>query len=161
MNICNQKWDSVTRNGLSPENWKLFGALHQNTRKFINQNFLQFVSLFDHDRNSDRVKRRFDKYLFFLISSLKYYIESLIKIIINKNLFIWKVMFSRNNPNSFSREINRYRRGLKTCPHSKMSKSGHAIFFTFFRRVRATSMTQCRVENTRVHFWTFRLYRFN
>ena len=95
MNICNQKWDSVTRNGLSPENWKLFGALHQYTRKFINQNFLQFVSLFDHDRNSDRVKRRFDKYLFFLISGLKYYIESLIKIIINKNLFIWKVMFSR------------------------------------------------------------------
>ena len=24
-----------------------------------------------------------------------------------------------------------------------------------FRRVRATSMTQRRVENTRVHFWTF------
>ena len=24
----------------------------------------------------------------------------------------------------------------------------------FFRRVRATSMTQNRVENTRVHFWT-------
>ena len=25
----------------------------------------------------------------------------------------------------------------------------------FFRSVRATSMTQRRVENTRVHFWTF------
>ena len=25
----------------------------------------------------------------------------------------------------------------------------------FFRRFRATSMTQCRVENTHVHFWTF------
>ena len=25
----------------------------------------------------------------------------------------------------------------------------------FFRRVRATSMTQRRVGNTRVHFWTF------
>ena len=25
----------------------------------------------------------------------------------------------------------------------------------FFQRVRATSMTQRRVENTRVHFWTF------
>ena len=25
----------------------------------------------------------------------------------------------------------------------------------FFRRVRATSMTQRRVENTPVHFWTF------
>ena len=28
-------------------------------------------------------------------------------------------------------------------------------FLLFFRRVRATSMTQRRVENTRVHFWTF------
>ena len=53
------------------------------------------------------------------------------------------------------RRFNRYRRGLETCPQAKMSKSGHAIFFSFFRRVRATSMTQRRVENTRVHFWTF------
>ena len=30
-----------------------------------------------------------------------------------------------------------------------------AFFFSFFRRVRATSMTQRRVENARVHFWTF------
>ena len=31
-----------------------------------------------------------------------------------------------------------------------------ALFsFIFFRRVRAMSMTQRRVENTRVHFWTF------
>ena len=51
-------------------------------------------------------------------------------------------------------EINRYRRGLETCPQAKTSKSGLA-FFLFFRRVRATSMTQRRVENTRVHFWTF------
>ena len=28
-------------------------------------------------------------------------------------------------------------------------------FPLFFRRVRATSMSQRRVENTRVHFWTF------
>ena len=49
----------------------------------------------------------------------------------------------------------RYRQGLETCPQAKTSKSGHAIFFSFFRRVRATSMTQRRVENTRVHFWTF------
>ena len=35
-----------------------------------------------------------------------------------------------------------------------MSKSGHAIFFSFFQHVRATSMTQRRVENTRVQFWT-------
>ena len=38
--------------------------------------------------------------------------------------------------------INRYRRRLETCPQAKMSKSGHAIFFCFFRRARATSMTQ-------------------
>ena len=38
--------------------------------------------------------------------------------------------------------INRYRRGLKTCPQAKTSKSGRAIFFSFFRRVRATTMTQ-------------------
>ena len=37
----------------------------------------------------------------------------------------------------------------------KMSKSGHAFFFSFFRRVRATSVTQRRVKNSRVHFWTF------
>ena len=52
-------------------------------------------------------------------------------------------------------KINRYRRGLETCPQAKTSKSGHAIFFSFFRRVRATSMTQRQVENTRVKFWTF------
>ena len=37
----------------------------------------------------------------------------------------------------------------------RTSKGGHAIFFSFFQRFRATSMTQGRVENTRVHFWTF------
>ena len=51
--------------------------------------------------------------------------------------------------------LNRYRQGLETCPEAKTSKSGHAIFFSLFRRVRATSMTQRRVENTRVQFWTF------
>ena len=52
-------------------------------------------------------------------------------------------------------EFNRYRRGLETCPKARTSKSGHAVFFSIFRRVRATSMTQRRVGNTRVHFWTF------
>ena len=41
---------------------------------------------------------------------------------------------------------NRYRRGLETCPQAKTSKSGHAILFSFFRRVRATSMSQYWVE---------------
>ena len=57
----------------------------------------------------------------------------------------------------FKYGLNRYRRGLETCPQAKTSKGGHAIFFYFFRRVRATSMTQRRVENTRVHFWTLSL----
>ena len=52
-------------------------------------------------------------------------------------------------------EIKRYRRGLETCPQANLAKSGRAIFFFFFRRVRATSMTQRGVENFRVHFWTF------
>ena len=50
-------------------------------------------------------------------------------------------------------DVNQYRRGFETCPQAKTSKSG--ISFFFFRRVRATSMTQRRVENTRVHLWTF------
>ena len=51
--------------------------------------------------------------------------------------------------------LNRYRRELETSQQAKTSKSGHAFFITFFRRVRATFMTQRRVENTRVHFCTF------
>ena len=53
------------------------------------------------------------------------------------------------------RNVNRCRRGLETCPQANLAKMSHAIFFSFFQRVRATSMTQHRVENTRVHFWTF------
>ena len=52
--------------------------------------------------------------------------------------------------------LNRYRRGLETCPQAKTFKSegSAATLFSslFFRRVRATSMTQRRVQNTRVHF---------
>ena len=60
--------------------------------------------------------------------------------------------FLRLDQNSF---VNRYRWWLETCSKAKTSKSGHAITFSFFRRVQATSMTQHRVENTRVHFRTF------
>ena len=28
--------------------------------------------------------------------------------------------------------VNRYKRGLETCPQAKTSKSGHAFFFSFF-----------------------------
>ena len=51
--------------------------------------------------------------------------------------------------------INRYRRGLETCPQVKRPKVDTLFSSLFFRRVRATSMTKRRVENTRVHFWTF------
>ena len=51
--------------------------------------------------------------------------------------------------------FNRYRRGLETCPQAKRSKTGHAMFFSFFRRVRATTMSRRRVENTCVHIFTF------
>ena len=55
--------------------------------------------------------------------------------------------------------LNRYRRGLEICPQAKTLKrerSATRLFSSLFlRRVRATSMTQRRVENTRVHFWTF------
>ena len=37
----------------------------------------------------------------------------------------------------------------------KRPKVDAIIFFYFFRRVRATSMTQRPVKNTRVHLWTF------
>ena len=43
----------------------------------------------------------------------------------------------------------------KLVPRRKRPKVDARILFSFFRRVRATSMTQRRVENTRVHFWTF------
>ena len=65
-----------------------------------------------------------------------------------------KIIDESDYKNFFDDFFNRYRRGLETCPQAKTSKSGHAFFF-FFRRVRATSMTQRRVENTRVHFSTF------
>ena len=55
----------------------------------------------------------------------------------------------------FKYGLNRYRRGLETCPQAKTSKGGHAIVFSCFQRVRATRTTQRRVKNTRVHFWTF------
>ena len=38
---------------------------------------------------------------------------------------------------------------------SKVNAAPPRYFLLFFRRVWATSMTQRRVENTPVHFWTF------
>ena len=39
--------------------------------------------------------------------------------------------------------------------HRRKRTKVDTLFLFFFRRVRATSMTQRRVGNTRVHFWTF------
>ena len=74
----------------------------------------------------------------------------------------WSVTdLTTNSETSFERSwlvdkgmVNRYRRELETCPQAKTSKSGRYSLL-FFRRVRATSMTQRRVDNNRVHFWTF------
>ena len=53
-------------------------------------------------------------------------------------------------------KLNRYRRELETCPQAKTSKSGHAIFLSFSAtRPSDEYDSQRRVENTRVHFWTF------
>ena len=38
--------------------------------------------------------------------------------------------FEKIDENDFL--VNRYRRGLETCQQAKKSKSGHAIFFSFF-----------------------------
>ena len=42
----------------------------------------------------------------------------------------------------------------KLVHRRKCPKVDASIFFFFFRRVLATSMTQRRVEISRVHFWT-------
>ena len=52
-------------------------------------------------------------------------------------------------------KLKQYRRGLETCSPANLAKSGREYFLLFFRRVRATSMTQRRVEKTRVHLLTF------
>ena len=39
--------------------------------------------------------------------------------------------------------------------HRRKRPKVDTLFSSLFRRVRATSMTQRRLENTRVHFWTF------
>ena len=50
--------------------------------------------------------------------------------------------------------INRYMRGLEIVHKRKRPKVDTLFSSLFFRRVLATSTTQRRVENTRVHFWT-------
>ena len=55
--------------------------------------------------------------------------------------------------------VNRYRRGLKTCPQANLAKMSTIFSSLFFQRVRATSMTQRRVENTLANLSHSRLNR--
>ena len=59
--------------------------------------------------------------------------------------------FIKGQFSTFLNSVNRYRRVLETCPQAKTSKSGHAIFYSFFRRVRAKILAST--------FGRFRLYR--
>ena len=98
---------------------------------------------------NDQFKEKFGLPQFPLIMEFEQNVNLGVEVLTNMakgSSFLFKLYFNRG--------YNRYRRGLETCPQAKPSKSGHAFFFSFFRRVRTTSMTQRRVENTRVHFWT-------
>ena len=53
--------------------------------------------------------------------------------------------------------INRFKQGLETCRQANLCQSVHSNF----NRVRATSMTQRRVENSLDTFAHFRLYLLN
>ena len=57
--------------------------------------------------------------------------------------------------------LNRYRRGLETCPQANMAKMSTLFSSLFFRRVRATSMTQRRAENTLANLSHSCLYRLS
>ena len=69
MYVCDEEGNGVARDGFSPEDGELLGALHEDARELVHQNLLQLVRLFDHDRNADGVERTFNKHFFFLISS--------------------------------------------------------------------------------------------
>ena len=57
------------------------------------------------------------------------------------------------------KSLNRYRRGLETCPQAKTSKNGHAYFLLFFdaseRRVWLSAESKILAST----FGRFRLYR--
>ena len=60
-----------------------------------------------------------------------------------------------------SKIINRYRRGLETCPQANLAKSGRKYFLLFFseaseRRVWLSAKSKILAST----FWRFRLYRF-
>ena len=66
---------------------------------------------------------------------------------------VWSIEFYQD------KRLDRYRRGLKTCPQAKTSKSEHAIFFFFSdtseRRVWLSAESKILAST----FGRFRLYR--
>ena len=55
--------------------------------------------------------------------------------------------------------LNRYKRGLETCPQAKTSKSGHAILFSFFS-TRLSDEYDSVPRLLASTFGRFRLFRF-
>ena len=55
--------------------------------------------------------------------------------------------------------FKRNRRGLETCPQAKMSKSGHAIFFSFLRRSERRVSLSAESKILASTFGHFHLYR--
>ena len=53
--VCDEKADIVTLNLLPPQDYKVLGSPHHKTHELVTQKFLDVVSLFDGDRNSNRV----------------------------------------------------------------------------------------------------------
>ena len=81
-----------------------------------------------------------------MVSTLKSLVyEVLAKFNVLSNYEIYLVVFILTDTGEDSKLVHRRKR----------PKVDASIFLLFFGRVRATSMTQRRVENTRVHFWTF------
>ena len=140
--------------GLSPPPWRqrIFG-------RFL-AFFLLFLPFHFFWHEPSVAKTKFDQ--FYLGSALKVFNRYRRKRPkVDTSIFDSALSHNRRSDASKKRKENnvstfgRFRPGLETCVQAKTSKSGHAMFFSFFRRIRATSMTQHRVENTRVHFWTF------
>ena len=70
----------------------------------------------------------------------------MIRCSIPKRFFFWRKYFALLTDTGEDSKLVHRRKP------SKVNAAPPRYFLLFFRRVRATSMTQRRVENTRVHF---------
>ena len=66
----------------------------------------------------------------------------------------WKVIL-RNKITENLSNLNRYRRGLETCPQAKTSKSGREYFRLGTESYSSLGRVGKKRRNERVHFWTF------